>query len=105
MDFEERYKKFSKNNLPQLFWDKERETIEYIFYNEGRPSPYINLYNALEHITWAGFYYPYICKYITSKKVDGKYVDEVVVGHSHSHDFDDVVKALYYSPESFRIEN
>ena len=104
MDYEERYKKFSKNNLPQFFWDKERDTIEYIYYNDGHPSPYVNLYNALEQITWAGFYYPYICKYITSKLIDDKYVEEVVVDHNHSHDFDDVVKHLYYSPESFRIE-
>ena len=103
-EYNERYKQFSKNNLPQMFWDNKRDTWEYVFYKEGRPYVCKNLYNALEEITWAGFYYPYICKYRHVEMKDGKYVESFEVGHSHSHDFDQVVDALYYSPESFRIE-
>ena len=103
MDKYEMYEKFSKNNLPQMLYDKERDVREYVFYDNYGPVVNSNLYNALEDITWAGFYYPYTCKHLTSKYVDGKDLFEFVVGHSHSHDFDDVVKALYYSPESFSI--
>lgn len=103
-EYYERYKKFSKNNLPELYWDSKRDTREYVYFRNGKPIPCTNIYNALEDITWAGFYYPFTCKLITTKKVNGKYVDEVVVGHTHAHDFDEVVKGLYYSPESFKIK-
>ena len=103
-EYIERYKKFSNNNLPQMFWDEKRDTREYVFFREGKPRVSNNIYNALEDITWAGFYYPYICKHVTYQIVDDKDKYEVVVGHCHSHDFDQVVEALYYSPESFRIE-
>ncbi len=103
MEFEERYKKFEKTTLPQPYWDKERDTFEYVFYHDGKPNVSNNLAYSFEYITWAGFYYPYTCKYVTSRKENGKYVNEIVVGHSHSHDFDSVIKALYESPESFKI--
>lgn len=102
-EYNEIYKEFSKNNLPERFWDNKRDTIEYVYYEDNKPQVFSNLYNALERITWAGFYYPFTCKYITSKLVNDKYEREVVVDHTHVHDFDDVVKYLYYSPESFKI--
>ena len=102
-DYKERYKEFSNNNLPQMFWDVERDVCEYVYYEDGEPKVYTNMYNALENITWAGFYYPYTCKHITYRIEDDKDIREVVVGHCHSHDFDDVVRSLYYSPESFSI--
>ena len=101
--YRERYKKFAKNNLPQPYWDKERDTREYVFFNDGEPNVSSNLAYSFEYITWAGFYYPFTCKFITSRLEDGKYVRKVVVGHSHAHDFDSVIRALYESPNSFKI--
>ena len=36
-------------------------------------------------------------------KENGKYIKKSVVGHSHAHSFEEVVSALYSSPESFSI--
>ncbi len=34
--FCERYAKFRKNNLPTPFWDRERQVLEFVFYEEDR---------------------------------------------------------------------
>lgn len=103
MNYNEYYKKFEKNNLPTPFWDKERDTLEYVFYDDGRPIVSSNLCYSLEHITCAGFYYSYSCRHLTSRLEDNKWVYEVVDGHLHAHAFEEVVRDLYEYPEHFRI--
>ena len=59
MDFYDRYDKFSKNNLPTPYWDEERHTLEYVYFEDGEPQIFANITDALENITMAGFYYSY----------------------------------------------
>ena len=33
IEFEKRYEKFKKNNLPTPFFDDERQTFEYVYYS------------------------------------------------------------------------
>jgi hypothetical protein len=112
--FIKRYDKFKKNNLPTPFWDEERQTLEYIyFYNrksilnskEVKDELEVNsrLSEALGDIAFTGFYYSFTYKHIMGWKENGKYIKKSVVGHSHAHSFEEVVSALYSSPESFNI--
>ena len=109
-EFEKRYDKFKKNNLPTPFWDDERQTFEYVyFYNgksiinfeEAKDQLEVNtsLTDALGEIANTGFYYPFTSKYMTSRYGER----EIVVGHNHAHSFEEVVRWLYDSPESFSI--
>lgn len=112
-EFMKRYDKFKKNNLPTPFWDKERQTLEYVyFYNgksyldsEEKSNLEVNsrLSKALGDIAFTGFYYSFTDRHITSWKENNKYIKKSVVGHNHAHSFEEVVSALYDSPESFRI--
>lgn len=121
-EFEKRYNKFKKNNLPVSFWDEERQTLEYVYFDSklDRINKFLksdndnfdrklhverNLTEALGGIASVGFYYPYTCKYffMDRKEKNHKYLIEL--GHTHSHDFDSVVYSLYQFPESFKIED
>lgn len=115
IEFEKRYDKFKKNNLPTPFWDDERRTLEYVYFRNGKSfitgekekdvlEVYPNLTDALGDVSFAEFYYPFINKQIISYPKDGKRVNEIVVEHNHAHLFEEVVRELYYTPESFRIE-
>lgn len=123
-EFEKRYDKLKKNNLPKSFWDEERQTLEYVYYDskldsfsksfaseddefDRRLHVEKNLTDALADIAFTGFYYPYTCKYFTLPRVDD---DEprkwkIELGHTHSHSFEHVVSSLYDFPESFKIED
>ena len=57
---------------------------------------YKRLSDALEELTYAGFYYPFNT-WINDENGNR------VVGHAHAHDFESVVHELYYNPESFSI--
>ena len=103
MDFYDRYNKFSKNNLPTPYWDDERHTLEYVYYCDGEAQIFNNITDALENITMAGFYYSYTSRHLSGHLEGRKMVYETVVGHSHDHTFEGVVRALYDSPESFSI--
>ena len=103
MDFYDRYNKFSKNNLPTPYWDGERHTLEYVYFEDGEPQIFDNITDALENITMAGFYYSYTSRHLSGHLEGRKMVYETVVGHSHDHTFEGVVRALYDSPESFSI--
>ena len=103
MDFYDRYNKFSKNNLPTPYWDDERHTLEYVYFEDDEPQIFNNITDALENITMAGFYYSYTSRHLSGHLEGRKMVYETVVGHSHDHTFEGVVRALYDSPESFSI--
>ena len=95
-EFNKRYDKFKKNNLPTHFWDEERKILEYVYFYNTKSSKLeenkqleVNstLTEALGKIVHTSFYYSF-----TSK-----------VGHLHVHSFEEVVKYLYDFPESFYI--
>lgn len=110
-NFRKRYDKFKSNNLPTPFWDDERQTFEYVYYDpniklspkdnfdNNRITVASNIVSALEDICFISFYYSYTCKLITWK--DG--VTSIKIGHTHAHSFEEVVHDLYYFPESFSI--
>lgn len=112
-EFLKRYDKFKKNNLPTPFWDDERMTFEYVYfyhYNERKTgkceerlevSP--NLTEALGEIVYTGFYYPFIAKKLRLWHENGEEKRQLVIGPTHAHSFEEVVRALYEAPESFAI--
>ena len=102
-EFCKRYDKFKKNNLPTPFFDDERNTYEYVCFNNDELEVYHNLTIALSDMAYTGFYYPFTDKHIESCFKDKKRIDKVVIGHNHAHFFEEVVRYLYYSPESFSI--
>ena len=107
IEFEKRYEKFKKNNLPTPFFDDERQTFEYVYYSNHifnkNSQKYLEvnpvLTDALADIAYTGLYYSFNCKEIFNTD-DG---DEITVGHNHAHSFDEVVRFLYDFPESFSI--
>ncbi len=107
IDFQKRYDKFKKNNLPTPFFDDERQTFEYVYYsnhffsnnNEKYPEVNSTLTDALADIAFTGLYYSFNCKIITGTQEDVK----ITYGHSHAHSFDEVVRHLYDFPKSFNI--
>lgn len=107
IEFEKRYEKFKKNNLPTPFFDDERQTFEYVYYsyrffnNDNKKYPEINhsLTDALADIAFTELYYSFNCKEIAYTKEDVK----IIFGHCHAHSFDEVVRFLYDFPESFSI--
>lgn len=108
------YLKFKKNNLPTPLWCDDHQILEYIHFNNQQligdsnnlePQLEVNssLAEALGRIVNHVFYYSFTAKYLQAKKVNGKLIDKTIVGHMHAHSFDEVVKFLYNSPESFSI--
>ena len=119
-EFLKRYDKFKKNNLPTIFWDEERQTLEYVYYDpkksywatklnsdtetfDSRLHIEKSLTEALENIASASFYYPYTCKYFRLPMIGETSELKIELGHTHSHTFENVVKDLYDFPESFTI--
>lgn len=104
--FIKRYEKFQKNNLPTPFWDDERQTLEYIRFSDGNKDLEVDysITEALGDIVFTGFYYPFTNRHMQGQKVNGKYVWKSVIEHNHAHSFEEVVRALYASPESFHIK-
>ena len=89
-----RYEKFKKNNLPTPFWDKERQVLEYVFYDKNDYSICSNLIDSLSNKF--SLYYPFNCL-VTGKDGNKK------TGHCHEHTFEEVVRDLYNYPVSFSI--
>lgn len=113
-EFIKRYDKFKNNNLPTPFWDEERQTLEYIYFYNGKSiinqeeavnqlEVHQDLFNALGEIAFTGLYYSFTDKHMTGKYEGKEFVKNVVVAHNHAHSFEEVVRALYSSPESFSI--
>lgn len=120
-EFNKRYDKFKNNNLPTPFWDKERQTLEFVHYDSNldywnnilksnnesfdrKQKINNNLIDALEDIAGAGFYYPYTCGYFEwARATDENDKPKLKIGHTHSHSFEKVVRDLYDFPESFKI--
>ena len=76
IEFQKRYEKFKKNNLPTPFFDDERQTFEYVYYsndffnNDSGKYPEVNcmLTDALADIAFTELYYSFNCKIIAYTK-------------------------------------
>ena len=107
-NFKKRYDKFRKNNLPTPFWDDERFTLEYVYkddsiFNDDKLKISNSLTESLGDIAFTGFYYSFQTKILEISFEEGKRIENEIVGHSHEHSFEDVVRNLYRYPESFSI--
>lgn len=111
-EFVKRYDKFKKNNLPTPFWDDERQVFEYVYFYNGKSifntskakdelEVSSSITKTLGDIAYTGFYYPFTDKHWTWQA--GEENPKAVTGHNHAHSFEEVVKSLYDSPESFSI--
>lgn len=103
-EFLKRYDQFKDCSLPCHFWDEERQTSEYVWFQGDRLKVETEIFEALGNVALTGLYYPFIDKHVKGQIVDGKGKWVTVIGHNHGHSFNDVVRALYHSPESFEIE-
>ena len=112
--FVKRYDKFKNNNLPTPFWDEERQVKEYVYFDNGHALFHSsteddklnvndNLTESLGELTSTNLYYPFIDKGFIIENKNGKKNEKIIVAHNHAHSFDEVVNALYRSPESFKI--
>ncbi len=99
-EFEKRYDKFKNCNLPTPFWDKERKTLEYVYFDDENLRIDYYLSEALGDIALTGFYYSFTSGYMTGNTTEGFRYE---VGHNHAHNFEEVVRWLYDYPESFSI--
>lgn len=99
-EFSKRYDKFKNNNLPTPFFDKERQTLEYVYFDNDEDNKKTtlqvnsDLIKALGDIARTGLYYSFSTKNIDSKNSNRQ---------CHAHSFEEVVRALYDFPESFHI--
>lgn len=100
-----RYKKFKGCSLPYPFWDKRRDTFEWVYYDEVRQCGYDvenSLYEALGNVSCSGVTYHYEAYMYgrkNPKQKECKYQNLI----SHCHSFDEIVRCLYEYPETFRI--
>ena len=93
-----KYRKLDKCNLPFRFYNKKQESYEWVNYmnfidNTSGYDNNIYLLDAISNICRIGLTYHYN---IENNKKDKDYPN-------HSHDFDSVLKDLYFYPESFNI--
>lgn len=101
-----KYYKFRNTNLPVPFRNKDRGVLEYVHINNKdlKSLNDISIYDNIEHVlsglSYTGLYYPYTS--MLSNYKDGVYNPEV--GHTHAHNFEEVLISLYDYPESFNIE-
>ena len=102
--FNKKFDKFKKYNMPYPFFDSERQVLEYVnkdmLMSDTGEQEYISrktmLSDALGEIISSFFYYSFNTRL---EDEDGN----VYSGHSHAHNFEEVVAACYYYPEHFDI--
>lgn len=100
-----RYKKFKNCSLPYPFWDKKRDTFEWVYYDEARQCGYdiqSSLYEALGNVSYSGVIYHYEAFMYGRKNPEQKKAKYQMM-ESHCHSFDEIVGCVYSYPESFHI--
>ena len=102
-EYEKKYERFKKNNLPTFFYNKVREKMEYVYYSNDSLNVFNNLTDALGDLVTTCFYYPFNCTYVAIRYENNEKQVEIISGHNHAHSFEEVVRELYYYPETFRI--
>lgn len=97
-EFNKRYDKFKKNNLPTPFWDRERQVLEYVFYEKDSFYDELNISDNLidSFGNKIALYYPFNSVIVAN---DGT----KKVGQCHEHSFERVVRELYRYPVSFSL--
>lgn len=94
------YEEFKNSNLPTPFYNKEKDSLEYVYYYNDELIVDDNLIYSLGDIANTDLYYSYTSKnFIENEKGDIK----ITKGHYHAHLFDNVLRSLYDFPESFEI--
>lgn len=96
-----KYRKFKNCSIPYPFYDKKRNTFEWVKYSKDDKIFYkkISLLDAFEDNIRYGVIYHYKAK--LPIRENNKYH----LTTCHCHQFDEVIKALYDYPESFEIPN
>ena len=100
-----RYKKFRNCNLPYPFWDKKRDTFEWVYYDKYRQGGYDiqkSLYEALGNVSSSGVTYHYEAFMYGRKNPEQEELKYQMM-ESHCHSFDEIVGCVYDYPESFCI--
>lgn len=100
-----RYEKFKNCSLPYPFWDKRRDTFEWVYYNRYRQTSYeiqTSLYEALGNVSSSGVTYHYEA-FMYGRKNQEQDEAKYQMMESHCHSFDEIVRCVYTYPESFRI--
>ncbi len=100
-----RYKKIKNCSLPYPFWDKKRDTFEWVYFDEYRQAGYdiqISLYEALGNVSSSGVTYHYEALMYGRKDPEEKEAKYQMI-ESHCHSFDEVVRCVYRYPETFHI--
>lgn len=109
MNFLRKYKKYKNAGLPIMIY--ENNDLKFINFFKVRnskgkevvePFVYDELSEALGDVINDGFYYSFNTL-INEYDEDGK--KREVVGHSHSHDFESVVREVFYNPNVFSIDD
>lgn len=97
-EFNRRYDKFKNNNLPTPFWDRERQVLEYVFFEKDKIHNELNISNNLtdSFANKISLYYPFNC-------VIGTKDGQRKIGHCHEHSFENVLRNVYDYPVSFSI--
>lgn len=107
--FNKRYDKFKNNNLPTPFFDEERQTLEYVYFDNKSDDESIslqinaNLSKALEDICHTALYYSFSIRPIGGVVDKDDTIEENGNIHCHAHSLEEVVTMLYKFPESFNI--
>lgn len=96
---EKRYKKFKNCSIPYSFYDKKRDTFEWIRYSNiiNQYETSNNIVDALTSIGNIGMIYHYKANFYNYEK---KKYENII---SHCHNFDELISELYRYPESFEI--
>lgn len=95
----QKYKGLKKCTLPLSVVNKG--TYTWVFNDESGVTEYKDLYNAFSSIIKDELTFNYEITYKYYSVENNSIKSEAII--SHSHDFDGVIEALYYYPESFNI--
>lgn len=102
--FDKKFDKFKKYNMPYPFFDCERQVLEFVnkdmLMSDTGEQEYISrkpmLSEALSEIISSFFYYSF------NTRIEDE-EGNTYSGHSHAHNFEEVVAACYDYPEHFDI--
>ncbi|MEF2663922.1 MAG: hypothetical protein U0M92_06405 [Bacilli bacterium] len=100
-----RYKKIKSCNLPYPFWNKKRQTFEWVRYSKDYKCYCVepSLVYFIGEVARTGVTYHYKAKLYGREFPTQTIKHRLMVNHCHS--FEEVVKALYDYPETFSVPN
>lgn len=98
-----RYKKIKSCNLPYPFWNKKRQTFEWVRYSKDYKCYCVepSLVYSIDEVARTGVTYHYKAKLYGREFPTQTIKYRLMVNHCHS--FEEVVKALYDYPETFSV--